>query len=314
MQLALLAAVGLLTAASARADADATAAKAPPSIAAKKSGAAPVAESMRGPSKEKPWGFTFKQKGMFGNQLHLQAERMFGNQDLPDEATRPCGPRDALRPLALLAAYSSPDLNADLNVFSNSTSSTTPTVTFGAGWTSGMVAYTGSYAITTLANDYQAGALDLGVSIRSDSDDFRTLLSVDVNETHHRNYIYIPRVNKSAARNQQDLSQRTATGSVSQEFFGNFDEKAALSSEHVQPGYPGLYERLEPDEDGGPTHVRPGGRESDGAHRRLRGFLTVKFGLSYDFDAIPLTLRQTYETIHLEDTAQGTNTTADVFA
>ena len=38
-----------------------------------------------------------------------------------------------------------------------------------------------------------------------------------------------------------------------------------------------------------------------------------KFGLSYDFDFIPLTVRGTYQTIHLEDTAQGLHVTADVF-
>ena len=131
MKLSLLTALLLLTAPFARADVD-PAPKTPASVVEKPEGAAPVAadaeEGAPRPPNEKPWGLTFKQKGMFGNQDYRMSDTYV----------------DLEMPYGL-------DLNADLNVFSNSTSSTTPTVTFGGGWTSGMVAYTGTYALTTLA-------------------------------------------------------------------------------------------------------------------------------------------------------------------
>ena len=290
MKLTLLTALALLAAAAARADENPSP-KTPPSIVEKRAGAAPVAEEedVPRPPNDKPWGFTFKQKGMLGNQDYRMSDTSL----------------DLEMPYGL-------DLNADLNAFSNATSSMTPTVTFGAGWTSGMVAYTGTYAITTLANNYQADAVDLGVSVRTDSEDFRTLLSVDVNETHHRNYIYIPHVNKAATRNQQDLSQRTPTGSLSQRLFGNFDAKITLSQSTYNRDLLVYTNALNRTKTAG---QRSFGREDSNLTGLIDGFAdwSVKFGLTYDFDAIPLTLRGSYQNIHLEDTAQGTNTSADVF-
>jgi predicted porin len=56
------------------------------------------------------------------------------------------------------------------------------------------------------------------------------------------------------------------------------------------------------------------GREDSNLTGLIDGFpnWSAKFGLNYDFNAIPLTLRATYQNIHLEDTAQGTDSTADV--
>ena len=268
--------------------------KAPLSIAEKKAGAAPVAEDedvAPRPSNQKPWGLTFKQKGAFGNQGFRMSDTSL----------------DLEMPYGL-------DLNADLNVYSNSTSSTTPTVTFGGSWTNGMTAYNGSYAITTLANNYQANEVDLGASIRTDSEDFRTLLSVDGSETHHRNYIYIPHpvTHAPAAKNEQDLSQRTVTGSVSQRIFGSLDAKIALSQSTYNRDLLSYTNALNRTRTAG---QRAFGREDGSLTGLIDGFAdwSAKFGLSYDFDAIPLTLRGTYQTIHLEDTAQGTHTTADVF-
>ena len=309
MKLSLLTALLLLAAGAARAQSGALwqksdpadtmgqnpAPKAPASIAQKKEGAAPVADDedvAPRPSNNKPWGLTFKQKGSFGNQDYRMSDTSL----------------DLEMPYGL-------DLNADLNVYSNSTSSTTPTVTFGAGWTNGMSAYTGSYAITTLANNYQATMLDLGVSIRTDSENFRTLLSVDGSETHHRNFIYIPHpvTHLPATRNQQDLSQRTVTGSVSQRIFGNLDAKISLAQSTYNRDLLSYTNALNRTKTAG---QRAFGREDGNLTGLIAGFAdwSVKFGLSYDFDAIPLTLRGTYQTIHLEDTAQGTNTSADVFA
>ncbi|MFI5350675.1 MAG: hypothetical protein ACHQ2Z_14105 [Elusimicrobiota bacterium] len=268
--------------------------KAPTSVAEKKTGASPVADDedvAPRPSDKKAWGLTFKQKGSFGNQQYRMSDTSL----------------DLEMPYGL-------DLNADLNVYSNSTSSMTPTVTFGAGWTNGMSAYTASYAITTLANNYEADSLDVGVSIRTDSEDFRTLLSVDGSETHHRNYIYIPHPITHApdTRNQQDLSQRTVTGSVSQRIFGNFDAKITLAQSVYNRDLLAYTNALNRTKTAG---QRAFGREDSSLTGLIDGFAnwSVKFGLSYDVDAIPLTLRGTYQTIHLEDTAQGTGTSADVF-
>lgn len=282
-------ALALLAAGAARAGEN-PAPKTPPSIVQKKAGAAPVAEEedVPRPANEKPWGFTFKQKGMFGNQDYRMSDTSL----------------DLEMPYGL-------DLNAEFDAFSNSTSSTTPTVTFGGGWTSGMAAYTGTYAITTLANNYQATAVDVGVSVRTDSEDFRTLLSVDVNETHHRNYIYLPRGNKPAFKNEQDLSQRTPTASLSQRLFGNFDAKITLSQSTYNRDLLAYTNALNRTKTAG---QRAFGREDGSLTGLIDGFAdwSDKFGLTYDFDAIPLTLRGSYQNIHLEDTAQGTNVTADV--
>jgi hypothetical protein len=279
MKKALLAAAILLAAAAARAAQPADAPK----------GAAPVADDAAAPRPAgEAWGVTFKQKGMVGNQ-------QFRLSDTSLDVEMPHGL----------------DLNADLNVYSNSTSSMSPTITFGAGWTTGLVAYTGSYAVTTLANDYEANAIDLGVSVKTDSADFRTLLAVDANETHHRNFIYIPRPLRPAARNEQDLSQRTATGSLSQRLFGNLDAKISLAQSVYNRDLLAYTNAL--------NRTRTAGQRAFGrADGNLTGLIagfpdwSAKLGLTYDFDAIPLTLRGTYQSIRLEDTAQGTNVTADV--
>ena len=283
MKLALLTTLTLLAASFVLADDPAP--KTPPSIAEKREGAAPVAEGedvAPRPQNERPWGFTFKQKGAFGNQSYRMSDTSL----------------DLEMPYGL-------DLNADLNAYSNSTSSTTPTITFGAGWTNGLTAYTGTYAITTLANDYEAAAIDFGVSVRTDSEEFRTLLAVDVNETHHRNFLRFPKITS-----EQDLSQRSPTAALSQRLFGNFDTKITLSQSSYNKDLLAYTRALNTKK-----AQRAFGRYDSNLTGLIDGFpdWSVKFGLDYDFDAIPLTLRGTYQTIHLEDTAQGTNTTADVF-
>ena len=279
----LAAALTLLAASSARADDPAP--KAPPSIAEKKEGAAPVAEGEDAaprPPDEKAWGLTFKQKGMIGNQAYRMSDTYLGLE----------------MPYGL-------DLNADLNAYSNSTSSTSPTVTLGAGWTNGLTAYTATYAITTLANDYEATAIDAGVSVRTDSEDFRTLLAVDVNETHHRNFLRFPK-----RTDEQDLSQRSPSASLSQRLFANLDAKVTLSQSSYNKDLLAYTKALNTKK-----AQRAFGRYDSNLTGLIDGFpdWSAKFGLAYDFDAVPLTLRGSYQNIHLEDTAQGTGTTADAF-
>jgi hypothetical protein len=246
-------------------------------------------DSGKRPSGGKEWGLTFKQKAAAGNQGYRQSDTSL----------------DLDMPYGL-------DLNADLDVYKNSTSSATPTVTLGGGWTQGLVSYTGTYAITTLANNYQAVAADVGVSVKTDVEDFRTILSIDVSDTHHRNYTYIPKANPKLPedKNEQDITQLTPTASLTQKLFGSLDAKVTLSQNVYNRDLLAYTTALN-------RTKTPAQRAFGRADSNLLGVVTgfpnwsAKYGLNYDFDAIPLTLRGTYENIHLEDTAQGTNVTAD---
>ena len=263
------------------------------SAASDQKGATPVADDDTAPRPEdgKAWGLTFKQKAFFGNQDYRMSDTYLD-----------------------LAAPHGLDFNADLNDYSDSTSSASPTITFGAGWATGLVSYTGSYAITTLANDYEADALDFGLSAKTDSQDFRTLFAADVSSTKHRNYTYVPppaHPTRPAIESEQDLTQVSPTGSVSQRLFGSFDAKATLSES--------TYNRNILAYTNGLNRTKTKGQQAFGrADGNLTGLIdgfpdwSVKLGLTYYFDAVPLTLRGTYQNIHLEDTAQGTNATADV--
>jgi hypothetical protein len=256
-------------------------------------GAKPVAddEADEKPEGDNPWGLTFKQKAAAGNQDYRMSDTSL-DVDMPHDL----------------------DLNADVNVYKNSTSSMTPTVTFGAGWAPGRLNLTGSYAITTLANDYEADAVDLAVSWKTDSREFRTLFGFDFTETYHRNYIYIPRANPKLPeiKNQQDLNQKSPTISVSQRFFDDLDAKVSLSrsaySRNILAYTTALNRTKTPAQ-------RAFGRADGNLLGVVDGFpdWSAKFGLNYGFDAVPLTLRSTYEDIHLENTAQGTDQTSDSF-
>jgi hypothetical protein len=242
------------------------------------------------PEGDMSWGVTLKQRGMLGNLGYWMTDTSLD-----------------------IAAPYGVDLNADLNDFGNSTSSASPTVTMGAGWTNGISAYTASYAVTTLANNYQANALDLGVSVKMDSLNFRTLLSLDVNETHHRNYAYIghPVTHAPARKDEEDLSECTPTASLSQRLFGNFDAKITLAQSIYNQNIVTYTNTLGRTKTAG---QRAFAREDSDLTGLIVGFpdWSAKFGVNYDFDAVPLTLRGTYENIALEDTGQGTNTTAAV--
>jgi hypothetical protein len=288
----LLTAVILLAAASARAQTGALWQKGDPAAVQPEKGAAPVAddETLARPEEGKVWGFTLKQKGFLGNQDYWMTDTYL----------------DVAAPYGI-------DLNAELNDYANSTSSASPTVTFGGGWTSGLATFTGSYAITTLANNYQAAALDFGVNVKTDSQDFRTLLAVDGSETHHQNYTYIahPVTHAPATKDIEDLSQLTPTASVSQRLWGNLDVKITLSDSSYNRDLLAYTTALNRTKTAG---QRAFSRADSNLTGLIDGFpdYSEKFGLTYEFDAIALTLRGTYQCIHLEDTAQGTNTTADV--
>ncbi len=248
-------------------------------------GATPVADDDAAPRPEDGgnWGATLKQKAFWGNQSYRMSDTYLD-----------------------VAAPGGLDFSADFNDYSNATSSASPTITFGAGWTAGQVAYTGTYAITTLANDYEATALDVGISVKTDSQDFRTLFAADVNSTKHRNFLYFPKFS-----DEQDLTQVSPTGSISQRLYGNLDAKATVSESTYNRNILAYTTGLSRNKTKG---QRAFSSEAGSLTGLIDGFpdWSLKFGLTYDVDPVPLTLRATYQYIRLEDTAQGTNTTADV--
>ena len=231
------------------------------------------------PDEGKSWGLTFKQKAMTGSEGYRYSDSYL----------------DVELPQGL-------DFNLDLSAYKTDTSSMSPTLTAGAGWVNGNVTFTGFYAYTMLANDYEARAVDLGVSVRNESKDFRTTLAVDVNVTHHYNYLRFPRFT-----NTQETTQRTPTASLTQRFFWNWSASVALSESAYNKDILAYTRSLNA------RRFRAIGKYDSNLTGLISGFpdWTVKAGLGYDFDDLPLTLRGTYESVKLEDTAQGTNSTAD---
>jgi hypothetical protein len=230
---------------------------------------------------EKDWSVSLKQKNLWGNQGNW-------NADTYVDATLPRGF----------------DLNAEFNDYKNDASSQpTPTTTFGGGWTHGQASLFGTYGVSALANNSEANAADVGLTIKTDDKEFRTTLTADVNVTHDKLFFFFPK-----SQSEFGLTERTPTIALTQRLFGVLDANATFSQSHYNTDILILTTLLNR-----PRFQKLLGSGDSSLSGLVDGFpdWTAKYQLKYSPEAVPLTLKAYYETIHLVDTASGTGQTAD---
>jgi len=229
-----------------------------------------------------------------GTDVSLRQKNLWGNQSYWNSDTY----------VAARLPYGF-DLNAEFNDYKDESSTqATPTTTFGAGWTHGLTTLFASYGISSLANNSEGNATDVGVTMKSDDREFRTILTADVNVTHDDQYLRFP--NRTV---DQGITERTPTMSLTQRFFGALDANVTLSQSHYNVDILALTELLNR-----PRYQKLLGANDSSLAGLVDGFpdWTAKYQLKYYFDELPLTLKAYYETIHLVNTANGTNQTSDV--
>lgn len=190
------------------------------------------------------------------------------------------------------------NINLDANFYESNTSSTTPTYTAGAGASWDQAALKASYTIGTLANDESSTAFDLGASMFTDSKDFRTTLSADVNSTFDAEYLRIMSPNVKNVRvgsnytDRIDITELTPTIGLKQRLW-NTRVTVDLSDTKYNVDLTALANQIA-------RHPRLGSAYS-GLGGLIDGFphYYTKFGAYQDFDAVPVTLWATYQDIHL---------------
>ncbi len=197
------------------------------------------------------------------------------------------------------------DVNADFNAYQDASSTmTTPTVTVGGSWTDGYATLFASYGLTGRANDLEANSTDVGATLKTPEEDFRTALTLDVNVTHQ----FIFGLGAAGKQFLFDMTERTPTVTLTQRFFDALDASVALS----QSSYNNLGEL-------NLLGLNPRRRYVLSQNAALAGLVqgfpdwTAKYGLKYAFAAVPATLQASYETLQFANTTfAGTHTSADV--
>ncbi len=229
------------------------------------------------------WGVTLRQRDLAGNQSYWLTDTFL----------------DAQLPHGL-------ELNADFNAYrSNASTMTTPTTTFGGGWTYGDATLFASYALTGRANDMAANAADVGAAVHTADSAMRTTLSVDVSITHQLIYGLLPPSKKQILF---DMTERTPTATLTQRFFDAVDAAVSLSESKYNnlSALEVLYNRPL-------THAVIAQNSSVGG--LVQGFpdWSATYSLKYAPPQLPLTLKASYEAIQFVDTNfDGTHNSADV--
>jgi hypothetical protein len=225
---------------------------------------------------ESSWAFSPKQKFTYGNQQYRATDTSFY----------------LYMPMGF-------NINADANFYESNTSSTTPTYTVGAGASWDQASLKASYAIGTLANDESSTAVDVGGSMYTDSKDFRTTLSVDVNSTFDAQYLRIMSPTDKGLHlvgsnytDRIDITELTPTIGLRQKFW-NTRVTVDLSDTKYNQDLTALANQIA-------RHPRLAGAYS-GLGGLIDGFphYYTKFGVYQDFDAVPVALWATYQDIHL---------------
>lgn len=185
-------------------------------------------------------------------------------------------------------------LNLDLGhcFYRSDSSSMTHTYTAGGGWAWERVAVSGSHSLTPLAADYQARAWDAGVSVDTGSEDFKTSYSARLSVIYHTYFSRIP-----AFTVRTDLTQRTPSLRLAQQVHGTTGE-VEISEHEYNQSLAGIVNRL--------REIDPGGRRTGGLKGLIKGFpeYSVKVGLTQALEAVPLTLRASYQNTKLVDTGK----------
>lgn len=192
------------------------------------------------------------------------------------------------------------DLNAGGSVYSSETSSRTSTVDFGLSRQWETILLGGGYSNTGLVNDLKSRSLDITISARTDSKDFRTTAGVDMLFT--QNTLYLSGAKKLTALG---IGQKTETFKLKQRVYG-FKATAEYSKNSYDKN---------PDTISAKLSKRP--KRFAGALGQLSGMVSgfpdwsTKFGLYQDLPWFPVTVWSSYQNIHMLNTTFGRGVTAD---
>ncbi|MFI5349019.1 MAG: hypothetical protein ACHQ2Z_05720 [Elusimicrobiota bacterium] len=199
----------------------------------------------------------------------------------------------------------------DFSAYEIAGTSWTPTITFGAGENWGNVSVSGTYAVTTLANNYNANAVDIAAETRAGSDDIVSTVGGDVRIAH--NFFWTRVANpKPGDPSFIEITQRTPTITLKQQLFSTRAEMA-FSEYTYNVDIPATVKQL--------TTLSANAVSNVGTFR-LNGDLggviagfpdhSEKFSLFQDLKFVPVTLWGAYQSTHIIDTSLLTNGTADV--
>ncbi len=193
------------------------------------------------------------------------------------------------------------NLNADVNVYKTATSSATPTTTLGLGEYREGLGLFGSYAITGLSNDTRSTVWDVGASVSTPSQDFKTTLGADINITH-----YVIYVRTAHFTRENDITQKNPTFSLKQRFW-----KTRVTVDVSQSVYNANLTQLS---------FKLNQQDKFGQAASLGGLIagfpdrSDKWAIYQDLGRLPLTLWFAYENVHMVDTAQTLHATTDSYS
>ena len=199
---------------------------------------------------------------------------------------------------------------ANYSWYKSDFTSMTHTLSFSGGkeWDSKFIGAT--YAITPWANDYRADSMNVKVSMRSGSRDFRTTLGADVTVTHHTQMIRIGGANAHSLR--YDVTQRSPNISVRQQLWNTrlsvdlsestYNKDLLIASLNIAVAtlrYPTIATNF-----GNASGLTQGFQDR-----------SMRFGVSHDFKVgkLPFTAWGSYNNIHFVDTFQAPDDVSLVF-
>jgi hypothetical protein len=167
------------------------------------------------------------------------------------------------------------NINAGYQMYDSNVSSKTSTISFGLGKDWEQSSFSFLYSNSPKQNDYQMSSVDLiGTIMSGGNRDFRSSLGLDFNVTNHKETV-------EGQRNSTDTPIRAVTPTLtgSQRYYG---WKLSLEWGHTR--YDRDLQLLS-------SKIRPNALRLQGLAGLLQGFpdVTVKYGLSYDFDETPAT-------------------------